>query len=74
MFILCQFYYFIVLEPLKIIQQPGREYQLVTVDDGTTLNLVCVAEGLPPPSYQWYLGNVELPLQTESTLTIPQFL
>lgn len=60
-------------ETLEIVKQPGREDQLFTADDGSKLTFECIAKGLPPPSYQWYFGNLEIPGKTNSILVISDF-
>lgn len=37
---------------------------------GETFCLTCKASGLPPPRYQWFHGNLEMPNETSSILSL----
>jgi len=52
-----------VTEPLVIVKQPfgSGEENSAMVERGRELRLSCVAEGLPPPSYQWHVDGDPIP-------------
>jgi Immunoglobulin I-set domain len=43
--------------PLRIIQQP---VELIEVNEGDTLEMICEAVGFPYPIYCWFQGNKQL--------------
>ena len=40
----------------------------------TPINLTCLAEGYPPPAYQWYKDGMIVPGETKSFFYIPEAL
>ena len=46
----------------------------INADVGTAVNLSCLAEGYPPPMYQWYKDRVVIQGETKSFLYITETL
>lgn len=62
-------------EPTVITQQPfgNGDDNSTMITRGYILRLSCKAQGLPPPSYQWYLNNERLDGQTNYELVLFNF-
>nr|XP_018902380.1 PREDICTED: mucosa-associated lymphoid tissue lymphoma translocation protein 1-like isoform X1 [Bemisia tabaci] len=65
--------YLVKPEPVEITKQPGGNEEVLQIRLGGDLKLHCEAIGIPPPTFQWYFGNVVLENQTSSCLSIPSF-
>ncbi|XP_018583852.1 MALT paracaspase 2 isoform X3 [Scleropages formosus] len=52
---------------LRIVQQPRHLF----LAEGDCLHMECIAEGSPPPQYQWYHNKDPLPPAIQSCLKIP---
>ncbi|XP_019635673.1 PREDICTED: mucosa-associated lymphoid tissue lymphoma translocation protein 1-like [Branchiostoma belcheri] len=55
-------------EALQITRQP----EAVSAMEGDTVELKCQAVGFPYPRYQWYHGNQEIAMGTDSVLRIEE--
>ena len=57
------------MEP-ALVEMPSS----ISADVATTVNLSCLAEGYPPPTYQWYKDREVIRGETKSFLYISETL
>lgn len=60
------------ISPMKpaLVEVPSS----ITVDIATAVNLSCIAQGYPPPTYQWYKDGEVVAREVKSFLYIAETL